>query len=104
MWLPSPRFDPGPTRQLNRKVLRVSLTPMIGRPKLHKYPNGYPGDAEAEEDEPTTPMHPVKAREYKKVRMIVKWHCHGCDAIFAYGSKICASCEHERCRECRRVP
>ncbi len=75
----------------------------VHRPKLHKYPNGYPGDAEAEAEDDTL-MHVIKPREYKKVRMIVKWHCHGCDSIFAHGSKTCASCEHERCRECRRVP
>lgn len=70
--------------------------------KPHKYPDGYPGDAEALETDEIIPA--VKRREFKKTRMVVKWHCHGCDGIFTHGNKTCRFCQHERCRECRRVP
>ena len=72
------------------------------RAKPHKYPDGYPGDAEALETDEIIPA--VKRREFKKTRMVVKWHCHGCDGIFTHGNKTCRFCQHERCRECRRVP
>ncbi|KAI9795570.1 MAG: hypothetical protein M1833_006970 [Piccolia ochrophora] len=70
--------------------------------KLHKYPNGYPGDAQPSEDE--RELVPKKERTYKKTRRVVKITCHSCDQLFTRGSKVCASCDHERCEQCPRVP
>jgi len=67
-------------------------------PKLKKYPNGYPGDAEPE------PEIPVKQRTYRKIRTRVRWYCHSCSNLFAESSKTCSTCNHERCPDCTRVP
>lgn len=40
----------------------------------------------------------------KKVQQRVRRNCHECAALFAPGSKICASCEHIRCADCPRDP
>ncbi|KAI9862074.1 MAG: hypothetical protein M1813_004846 [Trichoglossum hirsutum] len=67
-------------------------------PKLKKYPDGYPGDAEPE------PEKVRPARTFKKIRRRVRWNCHLCQSLFTEGSKNCGSCGHERCSECTREP
>ncbi|KAI9789845.1 MAG: hypothetical protein M1816_005762 [Peltula sp. TS41687] len=71
-------------------------------PKLDKYPNGYPGDAQPDDESPD--LISKQQRTYKKVRMAVKWYCHNCNQVFIQGTKVCGSCEHDRCADCRRVP
>jgi hypothetical protein len=39
----------------------------------------------------------------KPIRMRIHRQCHKCDTIFG-GNKICASCEHVRCKSCPRSP
>ena len=67
--------------------------------KLHKYPDGYPGDAE-----PPPELYPPMERQYRKTRMRVKWTCHSCSALFKEHSKTCEKCNHERCDDCTRSP
>ncbi|KAF2459239.1 hypothetical protein BDY21DRAFT_203937 [Lineolata rhizophorae] len=72
-------------------------------PKPKKYPNGYPGDAPASEDEKT--MMPQKPkRTYRKVRQRVRWTCEQCQSVFREKSKICETCNHQRCDNCTREP
>ncbi|KAI9821514.1 MAG: hypothetical protein M1826_000636 [Phylliscum demangeonii] len=74
-------------------------------PKLHKYPNGYPGDAAPEDEAAPGPAPPrIKERTFKKVRMPVRWFCHDCDHLFIQRDKSCPGCDHQRCDQCRRVP
>lgn len=80
------------------KHVRCSLCPR-DPPKLHKYPNGYPNDAE-----PPPELYPLMEREYRKPRVRVRWTCHTCEGIFKEGSKTCAKCNHERCDQCSRWP
>lgn len=40
----------------------------------------------------------------KKPMQRVRRNCHECSALFAPGSKICASCQHVRCTDCPRDP
>jgi hypothetical protein len=39
----------------------------------------------------------------KPIRMRIHRQCHKCDTIFG-GNKICASCDHVRCKSCPRSP
>ena len=66
------------------------------RPKLEKFPGGYPGDAEEH--------FPLAQRMRKDIRRRVTWTCHGCQELFVGKAKICAKCGHERCDECSRDP
>ena len=66
------------------------------RPKLSKYPDGYPGDREE--------MYPLALRHRKKVRVHVRWTCHTCQGSFKDHEKICTGCGHERCEQCLRYP
>jgi hypothetical protein len=61
-------------------------------PKLGKYPDGYPGDAE-----PEPPEEDISKRR-------VVFTCHQCSMTFAEGSKQCSSCSHELCETCDRQP
>ena len=69
--------------------------------KLHKYPNGYPGDVPYEPEPP--PVKQVERTVKKPVRR-VKWTCHVCEILFVEGAKICNGCQHERCSQCTRKP
>jgi len=51
-------------------------------PKKHKYPYGYPGDAESEPP---------------------RYSCHNCETIFANDESTCSSCGHEKCPECPKA-
>jgi hypothetical protein len=50
----------------------------------------------------TIPKNPAD-RVHKKVRMRVKHTCHQCSTVYGY-SRICISCQHERCGDCTRFP
>ncbi|EEH49406.2 uncharacterized protein PADG_05485 [Paracoccidioides brasiliensis Pb18] len=65
-------------------------------PKLHKYPDGYPGDAEP----PVVPLE----RVWRKPKRRVRWTCHNCSKLFKNGDKICSHCQHDRCKDCIRDP
>lgn len=67
--------------------------------KLHKYPDGYPGDAE-----PPPELYPPLERVYRKTRTRVKWSCHSCSSMFKEKSKTCEKCSHELCDDCTRIP
>ncbi|EEP75809.1 conserved hypothetical protein [Uncinocarpus reesii 1704] len=64
--------------------------------KPHKYPDGYPGDAE--------PPYEPPERVWRKPRRRIRWTCHSCSTMFPCGVKICPKCEHERCTDCTRDP
>lgn len=66
------------------------------RPKLGKYVEGYPGDAE----ETLAPSR----RELKTIRVHVRWTCHTCQTVFKDLEKVCRACGHERCEKCGREP
>jgi len=53
-------------------------------PKLDKYPDGYPGDA----DPPPDPL----PRVWKKQRLRVRYFCHRCSTQFVPGGRTCVSC------------
>ncbi|KAL3473013.1 hypothetical protein BJX99DRAFT_202718 [Aspergillus californicus] len=65
-------------------------------PKLHKYPDGYPGDAE--------PPYEPPARTWKRPRQRVRYTCHLCTTVFRSGEKSCSSCGQEKCAETVRDP
>ncbi|PGG98605.1 hypothetical protein AJ79_08809 [Helicocarpus griseus UAMH5409] len=65
-------------------------------PKLKKYPDGYPGDAE--------PPFERQERVWRKPRRRVRWTCHSCSTVYPTGSKTCGQCQHERCKDCIRDP
>lgn len=65
-------------------------------PKLHKYPDGYPGDAEP-------PFEPQE-RVWRKPRRRIRWTCDQCSTVFSTGLKVCSKCNHERCKDCIRDP
>lgn len=66
------------------------------RPKLDKYPHGYPGDTEE--------AFPLARRELRSIRTHVRWTCHECNTLFKDTETICAGCSHERCGDCPREP
>ena len=68
----------------------------VARPKLNKYPGGYPGDTEE--------TFPLAERSFKSIRTRFRYQCHSCSTIFKEHEKICASCQHELCPECPRHP
>ena len=66
------------------------------RPKPHKYPRGYPGDAQA--------TFPLAERCFRPIRMRFRYHCHACSTVFQRRENICGACGHERCPLCLRHP
>ena len=69
---------------------------IISRPKLLKYPDGYPGDSEE--------MFPLARREMRPIRQRVRWNCEECKTTFKDLEKACANCGHEKCDGCPRHP
>jgi len=65
-------------------------------PKLKKWPDGYPGDAE--------PTVEPQQRVWRKPRRRIRWTCDSCNQVFALGGNVCAQCGHERCKDCVRDP
>jgi hypothetical protein len=77
--------------------------------KSKKYPNGYPGDAPASEDDETAKPKDYKRpeRTWKKPRRRVRWTCENCSSLFREGTRTCQGCGHERGVEgcvCTREP
>ncbi|MCJ1378487.1 hypothetical protein MMC17_001586 [Xylographa soralifera] len=65
-------------------------------PKLHKFPNGYPGD--------TIETYPLAERTLRPIRTRIRYQCHECKKMFLEHEKVCGSCKHGRCEQCLRQP
>ena len=78
---------------VSRSSAFADLTP---RPKLKKWPEGYPGDVEE--------SFPLAQRVPRQVRTRYRWECHTCQKPFMEHEKVCAGCRHERCEQCPRKP
>lgn len=50
----------------------------------------------------TTPAATVE-RVHKSIRIRVHRYCHRCEAVFG-PDRICAKCDHKRCKKCPRYP
>lgn len=66
------------------------------RPKLHKYPDGYPGDAE--------PPIEMPQRQWRKPRQRVRYTCHICSIMYRAGERSCSGCGQERGPQTLRDP
>ncbi|KAJ0425616.1 hypothetical protein BJY00DRAFT_308350 [Aspergillus carlsbadensis] len=77
------------------KHVRCKICPR-DPPKLHKYPDGYPGDAEP-------PVEPP-ARTWKRPRQRVRYTCHICSTVYRSGEKNCSSCGQAKGPETIRDP
>ncbi|GAT27528.1 similar to An01g02280 [Aspergillus luchuensis] len=66
------------------------------RPKLGKYPHGYPGDVDAPAEPP--------ARTWKKARQRVRYTCHKCSTLYRSGERNCSGCGQEKGPETIRDP
>ena len=66
------------------------------RPKLHKYPDGYPGDAEPPYEQPP--------RAWRKPRQRVRYTCHQCSTVYRSGEKVCSNCGQEKGPQTLRDP
>ncbi|PLB42150.1 uncharacterized protein BDW47DRAFT_97954 [Aspergillus candidus] len=65
-------------------------------PKLHKYPDGYPGDAEPPREQPP--------RAWRKPRQRVRYTCHQCSTVYRSGEKLCSNCGQEKGPQTLRDP
>jgi hypothetical protein len=74
--------------------------------KRNKWPNGYPGDIEAESEDEVEQQKQLEQfrRIWRKPRRIVRWECEQCHSLFRQGSPQCPGCGHERCDQCTRSP
>ncbi|KAL4931613.1 uncharacterized protein BDV17DRAFT_240675 [Aspergillus undulatus] len=88
-------FAPHTTECTSCKHVRCKICPR-DPPKLDKYPDGYPGDAEP-------PFEPPP-RIWKKPRQRVRYKCHQCSTVYRTGEKNCSSCGQEKCAETIRDP
>ncbi|KAJ5558646.1 hypothetical protein N7535_008862 [Penicillium sp. DV-2018c] len=64
--------------------------------KLHKYPDGYAGDAD--------PPGARPERTFKKPRRRVHYICHICETWYQGASGVCAGCGQEKCADSIRIP
>ncbi|RHZ51379.1 uncharacterized protein CDV56_101746 [Aspergillus thermomutatus] len=64
--------------------------------KPHKYPDGYPGDAE--------PWTEPPARTWKKPRQRVRYTCHKCSTLYGSRETTCSNCGQEKGPETIRDP
>ncbi|KAK3174389.1 hypothetical protein OEA41_001634 [Lepraria neglecta] len=83
-------------KELARKSPTQRIITNIFRPKLNKYPEGYPGDSEQ--------LYPLGRRELRPARTHVRWTCEKCDTMFKDHGKTCENCGHEKCDDCPRKP
>ena len=58
------------------------------RPKLRKYPDGYPGDAQ--------PPFEMPQRSWRKPRQRVRYTCHICSTLYRTGERHCSGCGQEK--------
>lgn len=96
-------FQP-PSATICEKCQHVRCTKCPRDPaKLEKWPEGYPGDAAAD-DESDIEAEPGKRRTWRRARQRVRWSCEKCQSLFKDGSQACSECGHERCDICTRIP
>ncbi|KAL4794525.1 hypothetical protein BDV19DRAFT_192953 [Aspergillus venezuelensis] len=88
-------FAPHATECASCKHIRCKICPR-DPPKLDKYPDGYPGDADP-------PFEPPP-RIWKKPRQRVRYRCHQCSSVYRSGERNCSSCGQEKCAESIRDP
>ncbi|KAL4889449.1 hypothetical protein BDV59DRAFT_186549 [Aspergillus ambiguus] len=88
-------FAAGATECASCHHIRCKICPR-DPPKLHKYPDGYPGDVD--------PPAELPARTFKKPRQRVRYTCHQCSTLYKAGVKTCATCGQERGPETIRDP
>jgi hypothetical protein len=91
-----PYVFPGKILKRNELCANLNLFFAWSRPKLHKYPDGYPGDAEP-------PVEPP-ARTWKRPRQRVRYTCHICSTVYRSGEKNCSSCGQAKGPETIRDP
>lgn len=73
--------------------------------KLKKWPEGYPGDADPEDDTEVEAPGPHRPkRTWRKPRQRIRWECEQCQTLFKEGTPKCTNCGHERCDTCTRKP
>ncbi|EAT78592.1 hypothetical protein SNOG_13967 [Parastagonospora nodorum SN15] len=72
--------------------------------KLQKWPEGYPGDMDADSDSEVEKQLEKFRRTWRKPRQRVRWECEQCNSAFISGSPQCPGCGHERCEKCTRSP
>ncbi|KAF4159794.1 hypothetical protein CNMCM6936_009152 [Aspergillus lentulus] len=78
------------------KPIRQRVRRTCHRPKPHKYPDGYPGDAEPPSEPP--------ARTWKKPRQRVRYTCHKCSTQYRSQETTCSNCGQEKGPETIRDP
>ncbi|KAF4179986.1 hypothetical protein CNMCM8694_003424 [Aspergillus lentulus] len=78
------------------KPIRQRVRRTCHRPKPHKYPDGYPGDAEPPSEPP--------ARTWKKPRQRVRYTCHKCSTQYRSRETTCSNCGQEKGPETIRDP
>ncbi|RHZ74006.1 hypothetical protein CDV55_108902 [Aspergillus turcosus] len=83
-------------QDLVRKPIRQRVRRTCHRSKPHKYPDGYPGDAE--------PLSDLPARTWKKPRLRVRYTCHKCSTMYRPGETTCSNCGQEKGPETIRDP
>ncbi|KAL5113411.1 hypothetical protein ACEQ8H_008708 [Pleosporales sp. CAS-2024a] len=72
--------------------------------KLHKWPDGYPGDVDPNSDSEVEKQLDKFRRTWRKPRQRVRWECEQCTTAFITGSPQCPGCGHQRCEKCTRSP
>lgn len=72
--------------------------------KLSKWPNGYPGDADADSEGELERALDQARRIWRKPRTRVRWECEECHSLFVEDSPQCPGCGHARCVNCVRKP
>ncbi|BCR88546.1 uncharacterized protein ACHE_41110S [Aspergillus chevalieri] len=75
------------TECINCGHIRCKICPR-DPPKLRKYPDGYPGDAE--------PPIEIPQRTWRKPRQRVRYTCHVCTTLYRAGERNCSNCGQER--------
>ncbi|OQE31673.1 hypothetical protein PENSTE_c001G09510 [Penicillium steckii] len=88
-------FVKGSKECLSCKHIRCKKCPREP-PKLHKYPDGYPGDVD--------PPKLIPDRTFKKPRRRVHYICHVCETQYNDGADICSQCGQTKCEATIRIP
>ena len=65
-------------------------------PKIHKYPDGYPGDVDPPKLKPD--------RTFRKPRQRVHYICHVCSTSYHEDANTCGGCGQVKCAETIRIP
>jgi RNA polymerase subunit RPABC4/transcription elongation factor Spt4 len=65
-------------------------------PDVSTHPEGSADDGEE--------TVPIARREFKPIRMHVRWTCHACHTVFKDLERECRGCGHRRCDDCPREP